>query len=319
MSFQTLTTRRYNMNTAFELWAIDNELIPDNLTESIIYKLREATDRNEKKKWTYMLSLLFVSGESREEGLETKAKAEILKQGEFNLISSDQQKLLSEVAKSMKVLDAMPGIENSAPRPKDEITDINFEPVRITAYLLKVPMVLSTMQRILETIQKFTFTKNIPIEPSYILLNWVYEKFENPAYKGITMRLDDEFWEYFAGMSFKVMSKFLYEATMEYILYYELPPGGHNDIHLKRCEKLLDITIECNAMLKWVLPKIKYQLDYHIYSFCLDVIDNNNPHPLINFSYRLLDFSSEDFYITLPKDIINKYIKNSLVRLRALK
>jgi len=316
MNRQSLTTSKHYMKVVFELWALDNELIPDNLTESIIFKLHETQDRHLKKKWTYMLSMLFVSGVSREEGLDAKAKAEILKQGEFNLISSDSQKLLSEVSKSMKILEEGPNVENVVPSPKSEFSDIDFEPIRIAAYLIKVPMVLSTMQRILETIQKFVFTPNLPIEPSYMLLKWVYGKFENPAYKGITMRLDSEFWEYFAGMSFKVMSKFLHEATMEYILYYELPPGGHNDIHLKRCQKLLDIAIECAAMLKWALPKIKQQLDYHVYSFCVDVLNNENPHPLINFSYRLLDLSSEDFYITVPKEIINKYIKNSITRLK---
>ncbi len=306
-------TKTFNdaLHPAYRLWVIDYDIEAEHFVDSLILKLRSEKDPATTRLWASILSLYYVREITKNHVTDAKIKSHILKQGEFSIISTDSQKLLPEINKSLK------NLEEHDLNSDDEESDklILAETLRIAAYLIRVPMVVSTIHKILDMVKQFIVQKRHSAIPSFFLLEDIHQKFNDPAYKGIISHLDNEFWEFFASLAFKVMSSFMYEGTMEYILYYELPPGGHNDIHIKRCEKLMDLSILACKMVADALPNVHQQLDRQILKLCADVLDKSDPQPLINLSYRLLDFSSEDFYMTLPKDQINQFIFQSIDRL----
>jgi hypothetical protein len=78
---------------------------------------------------------------------------------------------------------------------------------------------------------------------------------------------------------------------------------------------LLDVALEVCYLIHQLSPFITTEIDRNIYSFCTEVITKANPQPLITYSYRLLDLSSEDFFITLPKEQINNLILKAIGKL----
>jgi hypothetical protein len=108
----------------------------------------------------------------------------------------------------------------------------------------------------------------------------------------------------------------LRDAAMEYIEYYELPPGAASTVrHLERCGKLIDAALEGCFLVHKLSPLMSAQIDKSIFSFCSDVITKKNPQPLVTYSYRLLDLSSEDFFVTLSKEQINELIVSAIGKL----
>lgn len=315
----TITNSNNTINPVLKLWAIDYELPVGGMTSTVITNRDNAPSDLEKRKWTYLLGIFHALGVAQKEGADVKAKSELIKIGEHILISSDYDKILEQAEKSFKQL----GL-NISPTPDDQSTPESksdpsiLESYRATAYFLSTPLSPSLVSRFLEVMLTFLRCKTIPADLSYFMLYAIYKGLDDPAIAKWIDEQGSEFWEFFGGLAFKAMSRFLHDGTMEYIVYYELPPGVHNDIHLKRCQLFLDAALQCCQMLRHAYPKIKYQLDQHVYRMCVETIDNQDPHPIINFSYRLLDFSSEDFFITLPKDQINKYIRNSITRLESM-
>lgn len=315
----TVSNSNNVLNPVFKLWAIDYELPIGGMTSTIIANREKAPSDLEKRKWAYMLSILHAVGVSQKEGADVKAKSELIKIGEHILISSDYGKILEQAEKSFKQLGlnlSSNSDEQSTPESKSDPSIL--ESFRAAAYFLSAPLSPTLVNRLLEVILIFFRSKTIPADLSYFMLYAIYKGLDDPAIAKSIDEQGSEFWEYFGGLAFKAMSRFLHDGTMEYIIYYELPPGVHNDIHLKRCQLFLDVALQCCQMLRYAYPKIKYQLDQHVYRMCVETIDHQDPHPIINFSYRLLDFSSEDFFITLPKDQINKYIRNSITRLESM-
>ncbi len=296
------------LHPVYHLWVLDYGIEANNFVDFLILKTRTEKDPAALRLWTSLLTTYYVRESKKSEALDARIKAQILKQGEFAIISTDSQKLLPEINNSVKALEAHE--QNVDDEQSDKL--ILAESLRIAAYLIRVPMVVSTINKILDRVKEFVINKGSSPIPSYLLLETIHTKFKDPAYQGIISNLDTDFWEYFAVLAFKTMSEFMFEGTMEYILYYELPPGGHNDVHIKRCEKLMDLSILTCKMVADALPNVKQQLDRQILHLCHDVLEHSDPQPLINLSYRLLDFSSEDFYITLPKDQINHFILNSI-------
>lgn len=294
------------MKSNFLLWQEKYGLEVPQLTVSMAAKLQTAQTDQEKHKWTSLLYFLYACGVAAEEDGEPAVKAAIIKQGETSLFTNDKHKLLSEAAVSLALL----GEENM----KSESDEWKYEAFRITALLLRTPFDVQTFETILGTVERFTRIKSIDHDASYILLSSIHEKTGDPAYQRFFTGLDNELWERLASAALKVMSLFLHDATMEYLVYYELPPGGINDKHLVRCRKMLDVVIECCSIVHQTSPLIKDQFDQEIYQFCSDVITQQNPQPLITYSYRLLDLSSEDFYVTVPKEQISKFIRESIVR-----
>lgn len=307
------------LNPIIKLWAIDYELPIGGLTSTIITNREKAVSDLEKRKWSYLLSILHALGIPQQEGADVKAKAELIKIGDHTIISSDYAKILELAEKSFKLLESQLSSNTDGQQAPENPTDPgSLEAFRTTAYLLSVPLTPAIATRIQDVALSFIYTKSIPADLSYFLLYSLYKGFADPAFKKSLDEIGTEFWEFYAGLAFKAMSRFLHDGTMEYILYYELPPGVHHDIHLKRCQIFLDVALQCCQMVRYAYPMIRYQLDQHLYRFCVESIENEDPHPLINYSYRLLDFSSEDFFITLPKDQINKYIKSSISRLEQM-
>jgi|GEM_PF-988596 len=310
---ETTQTQIKQLHPIYKLWVIDYELEIDRFVDSLIDKLRSEKDLQKTRLWTAMLTVYYVREITKKKGTDANIKSQILKQGEFSIISTDSQKLLYEIHKSVQNLDEVNQEENDE---KIDLISLS-ECLRISAYLNRVPMVVPTVHKTMDMVSQFSLNKQYSAIASYLLLENIYEKFDDPAYKGIIGHLEQDFWEYFATLAFKVMSQFMFEGTMEYILYYELPPGGHNDVHIKRCERLVDLSILTCKMVSDALPKMKFHIDKQMLGFCSNVLENSDPQPLINLSYRLLDFSSEDFYITLPKDQINHFIHNSIKALNA--
>ncbi|NTW50435.1 MAG: hypothetical protein HGB19_12040 [Chlorobiales bacterium] len=316
---QTSSNVNNKLNPIFKLWAIDYELPIGGLTSTVITNRENAVSDLEKRKWANLLCLFHAVNIPQQEGMDVKAKAELIKIGEHTIISSDYVKMLEQAEKSFKQLELRLSSTIDAQTTLESQTDpAILEALRATAYFLSIPLSSSLATRLLDVTISLIRNKSIPADLAYFLLHSIYKGLGDPHFKKSLDAIGAEFWEYFAGLAFKVMSRFLHDGTMEYILYYELPPGIHNDIHLKRCQLFLDVALQCCEVVRYTYPMIKYQLDQHLYSFCVDALEQQDPHPIINYSYRLLDFSSEDFFITLPKDKINKYIKDSITRLESM-
>lgn len=297
------------MKPNYSLWHERFSLPSLQLTDAVIFALQRETDAEKRRQFSSLLFFLYADGVAAEQQVEPMAKAEIIKQGETALLTADRQRLVTEIAHSLSMFGEESVIAD---------TDIRqFESYRVAALLLQTPFDNGVAEAMINTVEKLTRIKELDADASYILISAIYQKLNDPVYSRFFATVESDFWERVASSALKVMSQFLYAATMEYIIYYELPPGGHNDYHLKRCEKLIDVTVDCCHLVHRLSAYVRDLVDQQIYGFCTDVIVNQKPQQLITYSYRLLDPSSEDFFITLPKEQINGFIKDSIQRLVA--
>jgi len=243
---------------------------------------------------------------AKEERLEIQAKTELIKAGEQIVLSADREKILDEVEAILQKLSTA----------SDKSEELKYDSLHVAAMLMHAPFDTTVMETMIDTIILLSRLKNIPADASFILLWTIYEKALMPIYKRFFLAAEPDFWETYCALALKVMGRYLHDAAMQYILYYEEPPGSQKTIsYLERCGKLLDVALEVCYLIHQLSPFITTEIDRNIYSFCTEVITKANPQPLITYSYRLLDLSSEDFFITLPKEQINNLILKAIGKL----
>ncbi len=230
----------------------------------------------------------------------------LIKSGELRAELANPLKLREEIESLLDELSAQ------GEKPSRAWSEKAF---RLTALLMQLPFDTATMELILDAATLLSRASTLPADCAYTLLFYIYEQMKNPLYKRAFAAVEPDFWENYLAVMLKTMGRFLHDAVMEYVIYYELPPGGSNEIHLKLCEALCKVAVECCYLVHKASGLVETELDKKIYQFCTDAILNKDPKPLITYSYRLLDLSSEDFFITLPKETINKYIVSAIERL----
>jgi hypothetical protein len=277
-------------------------LNPLALTQSALSRIN-ATTGEEQKNFLNLLYFLFASGVAEKEKLNLEAKTTLLKFGETNIATLDRKKLLLEIEAE---LDKFGKEEFNAKSNRKS------ECFRLIGLLMQIPFESSAMELILDAATVFSKNPNIPADCAYSALFYIYEQTKNPASRRYFLSADPDFWENYLAIILKTMGRFLKDAVMQYIEYYELPPGSSNEIHLERCKKLCEIAVECCYLVHKASGLVETQIDKKIYQFCSDAILKKDAKPLVTYSYRLIDLSSEDFFITLPKDIINKYIVDAI-------
>jgi hypothetical protein len=287
------------------LWEERYRLNPHRLTKSTLEKLQ--TDSSpDKSLYLTLLHFLYASGVAAEEGIDVEVKALLIKSGELSATVANPLKLREEIESLLDELGAQGEKPSNAWHAKA---------FRLTALFMQLPFDTATMELILDAATLLSRASTLPADCPYTLLFYIYEQIKNPLHKRAFATVEPDFWENYLAVMLKTMGRFLRDAVMEYIIYYELPPGGSNEIHLKLCEALCKVAVECCYLVHKASGLVETQLDKKIYQFCTDAILNKDPKPLITYSYRLLDLSSEDFFITLPKETINKYIVSAIERL----
>lgn len=292
----------------FQLWNELYHLDPNALTKSAILDVQTALLPEKRFAAKAALLFLYVSGVAREERLEIQAKTELIKAGEQIVLSADREKILEEVETSLEKL--------SGQNVKIDEEHWKYESLRAAALLLHAPFDTVVMETMIDAVTLLSRLKGIPADSSFILLWGLYEKALMPLYKRFFAAAEPDFWENYCALSLKVMGRYLHDAAMEYILYYEEPPGSQVAVnHLERCGKLIDVAIEACYLVHRLSPFIATEIDRSIYDFCTEAITKPSPQPLITYSYRLLDLSSEDFFVTLPKEQINALMLKSIGRL----
>jgi hypothetical protein len=290
----------------FQLWNELYHLDPYALTRSAILDLQAAILPEKRFAARAVLLFLHESGVAKEERLDIQAKTELIKAGEQLVLSADREKILDEVEAILQKLS----------NPSNKPDELKYESLRAAALLLHAPFDTTVMETMIDTVILLSRLKDLPADASFILLWAIYEKALMPIYKRFFLAAEPDFWETYCTLALKVMSRYLHDAAMQYILYYEEPPGSQRAIsYLERCGKLLDVALEVCYLIHQLSPFITTEIDRNIYSFCTEVITKANPQPLITYSYRLLDLSSEDFFVTLPKEQINNLILKSISKL----
>lgn len=287
------------MRPNLALWGERYELNPNALTQSVIAKIQSSLN-SKKDFYLALLHFLSASGVATEEGLEAKAKALLIKSG---IMQVNPLKAREEIETLLNELSAQ------GENPDESWITKSFH---LTALLMQLPFNTATMELILDAAILLSRATSLPADCPYTLQLYIYEQTQNPVYKRAFAAVEPDFWENYLAVMLKVMGRFLRDAVMEYIIYYELPPGGSNEAHLKSCEQLCRVAVNCCYLVHKASGLVETELDKKIYQFCSDTIIHKDPKPLITYSYRLLDLSSEDFFITLPKETINKYIISAI-------
>jgi hypothetical protein len=291
------------LQLVFQLWKEQHGLNPTALSGQCMTKLSLADTPEEKEKYLSLLYFLYSCGVSRDERVEAETKAALIKAGETSLVALDRRAIASEIDTDLVRLSA----------EGDSVSEIwRYKSYKIAAKLMQLPTETATMELILDAATLFSRSKAILPEVSYTLLFYIFEQTKNPALKKFFSSLEPDYWENYLAIMLKTMSRFLHDAVMEYIIYYELPPGASNKFHLEACQKFTGIAIRCCYLVHRASGLVETELDRKIYQFCSDAILNKDPKPLVTYSYRLVDLSSEDFFITLPKDILNKYMIDAI-------
>lgn len=290
------------MKFNFALWDERYGLNPRALVQSTIEKLRSVSE-SEKPLYVALLHFLYASGAAAEEGLDAEAKATLIKAGEIGVIAPNPLKLRDEIEALLSEL---------SQNGNKSQTAWNVKGFRLAALLMQLSFDTSAMELILDASTLISRSNVIPADCAYALVFYVYQQTKNPAAKRAFASVEPDFWENYLAITLKTMGRFLRDAAMEYILYYELPPGSSDETHLKRCERLCTVAVECCYLAHKASAMVESELDKKIYQFCSEAILNKDPKPLVTYSYRLLDLSSEDFFITLPKETINKYIASAI-------
>ncbi len=293
------------MRPNFALWGKQYNLNTNALTKSVVEKVQSAAS-SERDFYLSLLQFLCACGVAAEERMDVEAKAILFKSGSISAIATNPLKLREEVELLLDELSE----QGEKPNPIWQT-----KAFRLTAFLMKLPFDTAAMELILDAATLLIRASTLPADCAYTLLFYIYEQIKNPLYKRAFASVEPDFWENYLAVMLKTMGRFLRDAVMEYIIYYELPPGGSNEVHLTLCETLCKIAVECCYLVHKASGLVETQLDKKIYQFCTDAILNKDPKPLITYSYRLLDLSSEDFFITLPKETINKYIVSAIERL----
>jgi hypothetical protein len=235
--------------------------------------------------------------------MDADAKSTLIKFGASDAVITNPLKLRQEVEALLDELSTL------GENPDKTWLTKSF---RLTAFLMQLPFNTTTMELILDAATLLSRALFLPADCAYALLFYIFEQLKKPLYRQAFLAVEPDFWENYLAIMLKTMGRFLRDAVMEYIIYYELPPGGTNEVHLALCEKLCKVAVKCCYLVHKASGLIETELDKKIYQFCTDAILNKDPKPLITYSYRLLDLSSEDFFITLPKETINKYIVSAI-------
>jgi len=284
------------------LWEEQYNLNPHHYTQSLLDKLR--TDSTaDKGLYLSLLHFLYAAGVAAEEGLAVEARATLIKFGELSAALVIPSNLRKEIELLLDELSHQGETPSYAWQAKT---------FRLTALLMQLPFDTDTLELILDASTLLSRALTTPAECAYALLFYIYEQTKHPLYQRAFAAVEPDFWENYLAVMLKTMGRFLHDAVMEYIIYYELPPGGSNELHLKRCQVLCNLAVRCCYLVHKASRLVETELDKKIYQFCTDAILNKDPKPLITYSYRLLDLSSEDFFITLPKETINQYIVSAI-------
>lgn len=295
------------MRTNLALWDARYSLNTNALTKSTIEKIQADSSPNQAL-YLAILHFLYASGVAADEGMDTDAKAVLIKSGVADAVVANPLKLREEVE---ALLDEL---STQGENPDKTWLTKSF---RLASLLMQLPFDTTTMELILDASTLLSRTIALPADCAYTLLFYIYEQMKNPLYRHAFLAVEPDFWENYLALMLKTMGRFLRDAVMEYIIYYELPPGGSNEKHLVLCEKLCRVAVKCCYLVHKASGLVETELDKKIYQFCTDSILNKDPKPLITYSYRLLDLSSEDFFITLPKETINKYIVSAIESLNS--
>ncbi len=290
------------MRTNLALWGERYNLNTNALTKSVIEKIQSSSN-SEKDLYLALLHFLYASGAAAEEGLDVDSKAFLIKSGDVYASINNPLILREEV----ELL-----LDDLSKQGENPDKDWQIKSFRLTSLLMQLPFDTATMELILDAATLLSRAVSLPGDCAYTLLFYIYEQMKNPIYARAFAAVEPDFWENYLAVMLKTMGRFLRDAVMEYIVYYELPPGSSNEIHLKLCEMLCRVAVKCCYLVHKASGLVETELDKKIYQFCTDVILNKDPKPLITYSYRLLDLSSEDFFITLPKETINKYIVSAI-------
>lgn len=290
------------MRTNLALWKERYNLDTSQLTKSVIGKVQSASS-SEKDLYLALLHFLYASGAAAEEGLDADSKALLIKSDGVSVAISNPLKIREEVDALLNEL------SQQGEKPSSTWHSKSF---RLAAFLMQLPFDTTTMELILDSATLLSRTLLLPADCAYTLLFYIYEQTKNPLHRRAFATVEPDFWENYLAVMLKTMGRFLRDAAMEYIVYYELPPGSSNATHLKSCELHCRVAVKCCYLVHKASGLVETELDKKIYQFCTDSIVNKDPKPLITYSYRLLDLSSEDFFITLPKETINKYIVSAI-------
>ncbi|MFQ3597535.1 MAG: hypothetical protein SNJ55_10695 [Chloroherpetonaceae bacterium] len=290
------------MRTNLALWGERYDLNTNALTKAVIEKVQSLSN-SEKDLYLALLHFLYASGAAADEHADTEAKALLIKSGDVYAAINNPLKLREEVE---SLLDDLSG------QGENPDKTWHIKSFRLASLLMQLPFDTATMELILDAATLLSRAMSVPADCPYTLLFYIYEQMKNPIYTRAFTAVEPDFWENYLAVMLKTMGRFLRDAVMEYVVYYELPPGGSNEIHLKLCEMLCRVAVKCCYLVHKASGLVETELDKKIYQFCTDSIVNKDPKPLITYSYRLLDLSSEDFFITLPKETINKYIVSAI-------
>ncbi len=292
------------MRTNLALWDTRYSLKTSALTKSAIEKVQDSSPN--QALYLAILHFLYASGVAADEGMDADAKATLIKFGASDVVTANPLRLRQEVEALLDELSAQ------GENPDPTWLTKSF---RLTSLLMQLPFNTTTTELILDAATLISRAVRLPADCSYTLLFYIYEQMKHPLYRRAFLAVEPDFWENYLAIMLKTMGRFLRDAVMEYIIYYELPPGGSNEEHLTLCQKLCSVAVECCYLVHKASGLVETELDKKIYQFCTDAILNKDPKPLITYSYRLLDLSSEDFFITLPKETINKYIVSAMEKL----
>ncbi|MCS6988063.1 MAG: hypothetical protein NZM06_00910 [Chloroherpetonaceae bacterium] len=290
------------MKLDFALWKERYGLNPHSLTQSAIDKIRVSSE-SERPLYVALLRFLYALGVAKAERLDAEAKATLIKLGDASAVAPNPLRLRDEAETLLAEL----GQDGNKP-----LNDWEIKGFRLASLLAQLPLDTSALELILDAATLLSRASNVPADCAYALLFHIYEQTKNPATKRAFASVEPDFWENYLAIVLKTMGRFLRDAAMEYIYYYELPLGSSDEAHLKRCEALCKVAVECCYLAHKASGMVESELDKKIYQFCSDAILNKDPKPLVIYAYRLLDLSSEDFFIALPKETLNKYIASAI-------
>ncbi len=298
------------MRTNLALWGERYNLDTSALTKSAIEKIQTSSN-SDKSFYLALLHFLYASGAAADEQADAEAKAVLVKSGDVNAAKSgDVNAAINNPLKIREEVETL--LDELSGQGENPDKTWRTKSFRLASLLMQLPFDTSTMELILDAATLLSRAVSIPADCAYTLLFYIYEQMKNPLHKRAFAAVEPDFWENYLAVMLKTMGRFLRDAVMEYIVYYELPPGGSNEVHLKLCELLCRVAVKCCYLVHKASGLVETELDKKIYQFCTDAIVNKDPKPLITYSYRLLDLSSEDFFITLPKETINKYIVSAI-------
>ncbi len=264
------------MRTNLALWGERYNLNTHALTKSVIEKVQSSLN-SEKELYLALLHFLHASGKAAEDGLDADSKALLIKSGDIYAAISNPLKIREEVEAMLDELSS----QGENPDKSWQVKSF-----RLASFLMQLPFDTVTMELILDAATLLSRSLSLPADCSYTLLFYIFEQLKNPLHKRAFAAVEPDFWENYLAVMLKMMGRFLHDAVMEYVIYYELPPGGSNETHLKLCEMLCRVAVKCCYLVHKASGFVETEIDKKIYQFCTDTILNKDPKPYSRFIER---------------------------------